>query len=134
VLRSGQYGLLSRPGLRFALSLLCLIACTWQGFVAHTHFHAHAPSAAACVSQLSPDALPSQTARLEGSCNSSDPGSDSSCPLCQIVLHGAASALPAHDQFTLPARIAGLPAATDPSCLTITAVSFDWNSRGPPLT
>jgi len=128
--------LLSKQGLRLALSLLCLIACTWQGFVAHTHFHAHTAThaAEACLARFSPDALPSQATRFEDSCNSSDTRGDSSCPLCEVVLHGAASALPAHDGFLPPPQLGGLPAATDPSSLAITAVSFDWNSRGPPLT
>jgi len=127
---------LSKPRLRFALSLLCLIACTWQGFVAHTHFHGHTPTlaAAACLPHQSLHAGPARVVGLDDSCNSSGDSGSSSCPLCEVALHGAASALPAHDWLLPSFQAAGLPAPTNPPSLTITAVSFDWNSRGPPLT
>jgi hypothetical protein len=109
----------SKSRLRFALILLCLIACTWQGFVAHTHFHADTSAHAV---------------RLKDSGHPSDTNGASSCLLCEAVLLGAASALPAHESFLPPSTIGSLPGATDPSSLAITTVSFDWNSRGPPLT
>jgi hypothetical protein len=134
---SGPHKLLSKPRLRLALSLLCLIACTFQSFVAQTHFHGHAAtlSARACLPDLSQNSVSAQNAELEGSCNSSGGSGSSPCPLCQIVLQGDAAALPAHDWDLSRVLAAGIPAAAASSfSFIITAVSFDWNSRGPPLT
>jgi hypothetical protein len=135
VSRPGLYLLFGNPRLRIALSLLCLLACTWQSFVAQTHFHAHTMAFAAdvCASHLSHHASSVQSAQPDDSCNSSD-GDSNSCPLC-VVLHAAASALPAHTWDLGPLlRIGGVHATTPAVLPTITAVSFDWSSRGPPLT
>jgi hypothetical protein len=135
--------IVSKPRLRIGLVLLCLIACTFQGFIAQTHVHPHPDSlvATACLANNSPNNSPSissaATSASDGQvdpCKHSRSARDSSCPLCQVVAHGAAAALLACD-WSLPRLTGGEDTfAAYVSFPTIATVSFSWDSRGPPLT
>ena len=120
---------------RTAVTLLCLLACTLQSFVAQTHVHVRKSPAPASLGQ--------SIVQLDAAAADSIPDEDfpkhgrrdgpSSCPLCQIVLHGGAAPAPT---FALPLPVAiaisvapyqhELPSAR-------VAVSFSWHGRAPPL-
>lgn len=123
--------------LRITLTLLSLLACTVQSFVAQTHVHApraethtnagyHTGDRLDAASILSPsDDGPTKHVRRDGS---------SSCPLCQIVLHGGAAPAPTFPLF-LPLQTAISVARYEPPLPgRLVAVSFSWQSRAPPLT
>jgi hypothetical protein len=135
VAHSALHVITSRPRRRIALMLLCLVACTFQSLVAQAHFHGHpnGVTSAACTLDLSRDAGWSHSSPSD-SCDPSRSTGDASCPLCQISLHGAAAALPPHDWALPQFRMGAIIPATCTPSLSITAVSFDWSSRGPPLT
>jgi hypothetical protein len=127
---------LTRVRWRLSLTLLCLFASTFQSSLAQTHSHreagrepyvalaAHAGDGAAALSiSLSPDQSKNHAGGARG---------DTACPLCQILMFGGG--LPTAP-FQMPVR--SLTAAEHvlleqvPACF-IAAVSYDWQSRGPP--
>jgi hypothetical protein len=125
--------------LRVAATLLCLLACTLQSFVAQTHVHppgTRAPLSASAYDRYDVGAQAGWTA--------SDPDEDDSpkhngregsfhCQLCQIVLHcGAAPAPTFAFALPLPIAIAVTEHEQTPSGAFV-AVSFNWQGRAPPL-
>jgi hypothetical protein len=108
---------------RVALVLLCLLACTAQSFVAQTHVHA-ADNCGQPV--LAASDCP------EGGVARHNSGSNTGCPLCQVVLHGGAAPLAPHAlSIPLLAKNAS-PAPEQLAIDSIAAVSYHWQSRGPP--
>ncbi|MEP7242324.1 MAG: DUF2946 family protein [Gammaproteobacteria bacterium] len=116
------------------ITLLCLLACTAQSFVAQTHIHGH--------SQRVTTALVAASGHVETAANAgtsrpdaplhSGRDNDAKCPLCQIVLHGGAAPLSAY-AVSLPLLSAGIVAIAEQVPLSsIAAVSYFWQSRGPP--
>ncbi len=126
-----------RPGsrLRLRLTLLCLLTSTLQTFIAQTHFHVPA-GLAAPVAGVAGELAGDPAIPLSGKGDPSrQHGRDheSSCPLCQIVLHGGAAPLPATIfSVLLPART-WVVRIEQASFGFIAAVSYSWQSRGPPL-
>ena len=125
----------SRTRLRMTLTLLCLLACTLQNFIAQTHVHAAASSTAGHAGYLaetqSDVLLPPSAPDDESRHVRRDGGS---CPLCQIVLHGGAVLAFA---FTLPLPLLTATSVAPPEQAplgTVVAVSFNWQGRAPPLT
>jgi len=121
---------------RLVATLLCLLACTLQSFVAQTHVHvrrAEAPTTAGYVGIVQVDAgLPADSD--EGSPKHNGRDGTTTCPLCQIVLHGGAAPVPAFSlPLALPAAIS--VARTEQVPLgAIVAGSFNWQGRAPPLS
>ena len=123
--------------LRLAATLLCLLACTLQSFVAQTHVHvlrskaqasdAHQFAATAAIAADfldADDSLPKHGTR-DGA---------STCPLCQIVLHGGAAPAPVFVlSVPVPVAIIG-PRHERATPGALVAVSFNWQGRAPPLT
>jgi hypothetical protein len=108
--------------------VLCLLTCTLQGFVAQTHFHPrHLDGLVSAGYQA---ALDSE----EDSPKHSRRDTSSTCPLCQIALHGGAAPAPAYT-LSLPVRtaISIAPAEVAPPGASV-AVSFNWQGRAPPLS
>jgi hypothetical protein len=124
--------------LRLAATLLCLFACTLQGFVAQTHVHVRS-------SQLSSSAFHGyeldvpDAGSLAATSDEDSPkhnGRDGSltCPLCQIALHGGVGPAPTFAlSLPLPIEIAVAHFEQQLSG-TFAAVSFNWQGRAPPLT
>lgn len=157
-----QFSLMSftRARWRLSLTLLCLFASTFQSSLAQTHIHAgEAPYGAvapvsssynadqralgSAANHSAPDAsissLDSGSGVLAHSGTSkqqrdhANPARESTaCPLCQILM--SAGGLPAAP-YEVPSRPIGAAPHTDleqvPACF-IAAVSYDWQSRGPP--
>jgi len=115
----------ARSRWRVTAILLCLLACTVQSFVAQTHVHARKDVLSGVAGYVVPD---------DDSGKHSGRSSDTSCPLCQIVLHGGAAPAPAIYVGNLTLQAAAIAAADDQVPLgTSIAVSFNWQGRAPPL-
>jgi len=123
--------------LRIAATLLCLLACTVQSFVAQTHVHvtrSQAPASAGYGVDADADALALPSGADEDSAKHVRRDGPGSCALCQMVLHGGAALAPAFALFLpLPSAIHFAPAEQSLPA-TIVAVSFSWQGRAPPLT
>jgi hypothetical protein len=111
---------------RVTAILLCLLACTVQNFVAQTHVHAVGKgSLSTAAGYVVPD---------DDSGKHNGRSGDTSCPLCQIVLHAGAAPAPAIYVGILTLQAAAFAAADDLVPLgTSIAVSFNWQGRAPPL-
>lgn len=123
-------------GWRLTAALLCLVAYTFQSFVAQTHVHAPSapvPATAGYHAGVQAD-TPSLAARSsEDSTKHGRRDDSSSCPLCQIVLHGGAAPLSTFAiSLPLQTAISVAPAEQAPPG-AIVAVSFSWQGRAPPL-
>ena len=121
--------------LRIAATLLCLLACTVQSFVAQTHVHVTRSQAPASAGYgVDADALALPSGADEDSAKHVRRDGPGSCALCQMVLHGGAALAPAFALFLpLPSAIHFAPAEQSLPA-TIVAVSFSWQGRAPPLT
>lgn len=121
--------------LRLAATLLCLLACTLQSFVAQTHVHrARAGAPAGYSADVFLDqALLALTADDDDSPRHNRRDGSSTCPLCQIVLHGGAAPAPAFALFLSSLRAASVAPAEEVPPGPSVAVSFNWQGRAPPL-
>ena len=139
LLRTNPFDLLRRHSrLRLAVTLLCLLACTLQSFIAQTHVHvrfSQAPASPGYHAAIDTDADSIVFDEDEHSSKQRNGHEGSSpCPLCQIVLHGGAAPPPTFALSTpLPIAIAVARYEQEPSG-TLVAVSFNWQGRAPPLT
>jgi hypothetical protein len=105
--------------------LLCLLACAAQSFVVQTHVHA----SPVCEGVSQPGQV---CAADSGSVKHA--GGHPGCPLCQVALHGAAAPLAPH---ALPIPLlaqSAFRAPEHPAISLIAAVSYYWQSRGPPFS
>jgi hypothetical protein len=121
--------------IRSGLTFLCLLTCTLQTFIAQTHFHAP-KSGVAHVAGIAEELPGGQAFSLTGDGDPSRQHSrdhEPSCPLCQIVLHGGAAPLPATTFSMLLPPANSVVCTARPLFGTIAAVSYSWQSRGPPL-
>jgi hypothetical protein len=127
---------LTRVRWRLSLTLLCLFASTFQSSLAQTHVHNAAGADESFVARAISSAdsqahVTDQTAPTQSQ-NHSGTRENGVCPLCQILLFGGG--LP-----TAPYEVPSRPLAAHahdlleqvPACF-ISAVSYDWQSRGPP--
>ncbi len=125
-----------RSPLRTTLTLLCLLACTIQSFVAQTHVHARTEPAGAAVASIAEGYPEASAPAHESDRDIPKRAGDnySHCPLCQIVLHGGGVPLLTH-AFFLPQLVAKTVwTAEQPTLSSIASVSYNWQSRGPPLS
>jgi hypothetical protein len=107
---------------RFAITLLALIAFTFQSFVAQVHFH----TTPWTVSTSLDAGKASQPGKL--------PANDdqSSCPICQVLLHAGQFVTPPAIALALPSfALFFVATAADPASPAQTA-SHNWQSRAPP--
>jgi hypothetical protein len=109
-----------------------LLTSTFQGYVAQTHVHIPAYVAHAGIGATIVDV----TGRTPGGEGPSSPLPTDRfhfCPLCQAASLGAALLAPEHSSMlpTSPAcSVAPLGTTTR---VSIAAVSYSWQGRGPPL-
>jgi hypothetical protein len=109
---------------RLVLTVIALLAFTFQSYVAQTHFHLVGQSVLAAKTATS-DAK--NTAP-----NKTGPADPSSCPVCQELLHSGS--------FVAPNALAALPPALAVSSIAIRLemaiapqpVSHSWHGRAPP--
>jgi Protein of unknown function (DUF2946) len=120
---------------RFAATLLCLLACTVQGFVAQTHVHVSGSQPTSLgFTAVETDASAVASTADEGSAKHSRHNGASSCPLCQIVLRGGAAPTPTFAlSLALPVAISIARYEQEPTGALV-GVSFSWQGRAPPLT
>lgn len=137
---TAPFSLLRRHSrLRLAATLLCLLACTLQSFVAQTHVHvlrskAHVSTAYDAQQLAAAAVVPDFFDADDGSSKHGTRDGSSICPLCQIVLHGGAALTPVFAlSLPVPVAIAG-PRYERAPCGALVAVSFNWQGRAPPLT
>jgi hypothetical protein len=125
-----------RSPLRTALTLLCLLTCTIQSFVAQTHVHVETESTGAATAYVAERHAEAVALAQESDRDIPRRGGDnySHCPLCQIVLHGGGLPLLTH-AFFLPLVVATATSTVEqPTLSSIASVSYYWQSRGPPLS
>jgi len=114
----------------FSLCLLALFAL--QGMVAQGHTHTH--SAGADVVVLG-DVVIAKTDDQAGSGGAPSAPDSPDCGLCQSLGTGAAPLAVAILFLLLPAAEAGpAPHFVGAPAFTVSAVSYFWTSRGPPLS
>lgn len=106
---------------RVALTLLCLLTFIVDGVVAQAHVHAADRSAHSLDSTKSP-------ARKA----TTDDGTR--CALCQFLATGGTALIPSHAQLTSTAAGSFWISLDHISPASVSAVSFSWQSRGPPLS
>jgi hypothetical protein len=122
--------------------LLCLLTYTVQSSFAQAHVHSAPPatSGIAALGSQGPHASQSRDAAADSPAApaKADPsrhaGSDQSahCPLCQFLLLGGTPLLPSFSAPVSTASAVSIVFADQaPSC-SIAAVSYSWQSRGPP--
>lgn len=123
----------TKSRLRVTAVLLCLLACTVQSFVAQTHVHSgKAALAGTPHAVLQSDNLPSDND--DWGKHAPGRGADTSCPLCQIVLHGGVAPALVVFVFGLAQQAsASVPPADQVPSGTTVAISFNWQGRAPPL-
>lgn len=121
--------------LRTVLALCLLFTSTVQSFVAQAHIHVP-PHSAPGGTALSYDG-PAQPSNLPG--DSDEPSkrtrgdTDSTCPLCQaLAFSGAPLAHSAHAVIA-PVVLRSIVAIDRVPITSISAVSYNWTGRGPPL-
>jgi hypothetical protein len=110
---------------------MLMIAAAAQGVLAHAHVHfryqpAHSAAGVVVVESATAPSDP-------GSPDSDSRGDPSTCALCQALAFGAA---PLGHSFDVTLALAGpaiarYRAAASPTF--VSAVSYIWTSRGPPL-
>ena len=121
--------------LRTVLALCLLFTSTLQSFVAQAHIHVppHSASGGAALSfdgALQPSNLPGDSdepsKRTRGD-------NSSTCPLCQaLAFSGAPLAHSAHAVLA-PVLLRSIVAIERVPITSISAVSYSWTGRGPPL-
>jgi hypothetical protein len=105
-----------------AITLIALLAFTFQSFVSQVHFHAMPWTASAMfdagkVSQ--PGKLPAND-------------DQSNCPICQAVLHAGQFITPSAVIFGFPSFAAFLVTTFDRVATPSQVASHSWQSRAPP--
>jgi hypothetical protein len=122
--------------LRVAATLLCLLACTLQSFVAQTHVHVRGSQAPLSAAYDAFDVAADAGWAVASDSDQGSPkhgGREAPCPLCQIVLHGGAAPAPTF-AFALPLPIAiAVDESEQAPSGALVAVSFNWQGRAPPL-
>ena len=119
---------------RLVLLLCCLLTSTLQVYVAQTHVHIPPYVAHFTAGQPVVDAIAATSIDRDGPL-SRRPGTERVhlCPLCQVVAHAGALLTPAHTE-ALTSCAAGSVVPLDVAPLvSIAAVSYNWQGRGPPL-
>jgi hypothetical protein len=121
--------------LRTVLALCLLFTSTLQSFVAQAHIHVppHAAPGSATLSfdgAVQPSSLPGDSdepsKRTRGD-------NSSTCPLCQaLAFSGAPLAHSAHAVLA-PVLLRSIVAIERVPITSISAVSYSWTGRGPPL-
>jgi hypothetical protein len=113
--------------LRLTATLLCLLACTVQSFVAQTHVHARGAQPGTAAAYVA------DAGSAGDESNKHQGGNDTtSCPLCQIVLHGGAAPAPAFVVGLAPQASTSVEPADRVPAGTTVSVSYSWQSRAPP--
>jgi hypothetical protein len=117
-----------RSNLRASLTLLLMFAAAAQGVLAQAHVHFRFARTAADLG-VAVATAPNDN----GSPDQDSPGDPSSCALCQVLASGAA---PLGHSFDLALALATLGRDSSRSVsepTSVSAVSYIWTSRGPPL-
>jgi Protein of unknown function (DUF2946) len=114
-----------------------IVALTFQSFVAQVHVHLQANPASGQIHATVHDASPPTAAPEDGDRRGKPPsGGDpsSTCPLCQILAAGV-TPLPTGPYALVALEVASssaVPFETAP-VTGVTAASYSWESRAPPL-
>ena len=122
-----------KPRSRLALTLLCLLACTVQNFVAQSHVHASSLCGAAGItSQVCAADGDAPTLHARDDTGNHGKGGPAACPLCQVVLHGAIAPLTSSALSVSLAVQSSSRVAEQLESFSVAAISYHWQSRGPP--
>jgi len=123
----------SAPRWRIGLTLACLLSFTGETFLAQAHLHSR--NAASVTQSASASADQPDAGRAKQQPNKSTGSDESSrCPLCQFLLLGSAALLPSFFAPAATALAVSIAFVDQASPSSIAAVSYSWQSRGPPLT
>ena len=124
---------LPAPSRRLLLTLFCLLAFSFQSYIAQTHIHIPGTTDPGISALVSVHAPVSVNAKKQGEHKQLPANDDTAnCPLCQAVLHAGIFLTPALLVLLLP----DTRAAIGPVLIVVPhregAPSHAWHSRGPP--
>jgi hypothetical protein len=132
--RRGGAVALTAPPRRLLLTLFCLLAFSFQSYIAQTHIHVPGTTDPGITATVSPKATVSAADVKKQGERKKIPNNDdtANCPLCQTVLHAGAFLTPALLVLLLPDTLAvvGLTPVVAPQHER--APAHAWHSRGPP--
>lgn len=116
------------------LLLCCLLTSTLQVYVAQTHIHIPPYVARAIAGHSGIDAIAAATDDRDGPLNPL-PGTERIhiCPLCQAAAHGSALLAPSHTEVPISCAVGSVVPLDIVPLVSIAAVSYNWQGRGPPL-
>lgn len=130
--RKGGAQALAHSSRRLFLTLFCLLAFSFQSYIAQTHIHIPGTTDAGISALASSPAKISLNAAKQDKRSPLPINSDTNCPLCQTVLHAGFFLTPGLLVLLLPDTQAG----NDPAPIAVShhdgAPSHAWQSRGPP--
>jgi hypothetical protein len=120
---------------RLAVMVICLVAATIQGYVVQTHGHPAARPRLVLAAHLASgvSAAASSSAPVSEEHPVTQPGNAAACPICQAGLSGSAPLPAAVSTSVAPLAVASTSSFSRGPALLISAVSYSWQSRGPPL-
>jgi hypothetical protein len=130
--RKGGAMALAHSSRRLFLTLFCLLAFSFQSYIAQTHIHIPGRADPGISALASSPAKISLNAAKQGKRGQLPINSDTNCPLCQTVLHAGFFLTPALLVLLLPDTQAGNGPAPVVASHRDGAPSHGWQSRGPP--
>jgi hypothetical protein len=120
---------------RLVVMALCLVAATVQGYLVQTHGHSPPRPRAGLAAHLTGNtpALVSSAGLLGEDRPITQPNTTTACPICQAGLSGTAPLVSAVAAAVAALASVWIPASSRIVSPLISAVSYSWQSRGPPL-
>jgi len=127
---------------RLRLVVLCLLAFTAQSALAGAHLHisSYGPTSKTVAAGLFTTDLgvvADHGTKPDDASNSGDvakrAGDSASCPLCQFLILGSAALHPSCLAALAPIESAAFVVADQTFAHFVSAVSYSWRGRGPPL-
>ncbi|HEY8950459.1 MAG TPA: DUF2946 family protein [Rhizomicrobium sp.] len=120
------------PSRRLLLTLFCLLAFSFQSYVAQTHIHVPGTADPGISALVSSRAQVSADAKTDTGHKQLPADDTANCPLCQAVLHAGLFVSPALLVLLLPDTQAAVGPAPIIASHREGAPSHTWHSRGPP--
>jgi len=123
---------LAAPSRRLLLTLFCLLAFSFQSYVAQTHIHVPGIADPGISVLVSSHAQVSADAGTDSGHKQLPTDDTANCPLCQAVLHAGLFVSPALLVLLLPDTQAAVGPAPIIASHREGTPSHAWHSRGPP--
>lgn len=115
--------------LRFAVTLLALLAFSLQGYVTQTHIHTGSTLRLSVADQTPAKAETVPAKQRDGGPANQDPAN---CLVCQQIVHAGQYVTPAAIAALLPTAAVSTIAFIIDAAIVITPASHFWHGRAPP--